>query len=126
SFLPLCQPFTAHFPCADIHELLSPNLLHQVIKGTFKDHLVTWVASYLEIVHGKNRAQEILADIDQRIAAVPSFPGLQHFPEGHGFKQWTGDDSKALMKVFLPAIAGHVPPQMVQAISAFMEFCYLA
>jgi hypothetical protein len=35
------------------------------------------------------------------IAAVPSFPGLRHFPEGHGFKQWTGDDSKALMKVLL-------------------------
>src|ERR1700691_1270673 len=30
------------------------------------------------------------------------------------------------MQVFLPAIAGHVPPQMVRAISAFMEFCYLA
>lgn len=34
------------------------------------------------------------------IAAVPSFPGLRRFPEGRGFKQWTGDDSKALMKVF--------------------------
>jgi hypothetical protein len=34
-----------------------------------------------------------------RIAAVPSFPGLRRFPEGRGFKQWTGDDSKALMKV---------------------------
>jgi hypothetical protein len=27
--------------------------------------------------------------------------------------------------VFLPAIVGHVPPQMVRAIAAFMEFCYL-
>jgi hypothetical protein len=34
-----------------------------------------------------------------RIAAVPSFTGLRRFPEGRGFKQWTGDDSKALMKV---------------------------
>ena len=34
-----------------------------------------------------------------RIAAAPSFPGLRQFPEGRGFKQWTGDDSKALMKV---------------------------
>jgi hypothetical protein len=34
-----------------------------------------------------------------RIAAVPLFPGLRRFPEGRGFKQWTGDDSKALMKV---------------------------
>jgi hypothetical protein len=33
------------------------------------------------------------------IAAVPAFPGLRRFPEGRGFKQWTGDDSKALMKV---------------------------
>jgi hypothetical protein len=29
------------------------------------------------------------------------------------------------MKVFLPAIAGHVPPQMVRAIAAFIDFCYL-
>ena len=36
-----------------------------------------------------------------RIAAVPSFPGLRRFPEGRGFKQWTGDDSKALMKVLI-------------------------
>ena len=34
-----------------------------------------------------------------RIAAAPLFPGLRRFPEGRGFKQWTGDDSKALMKV---------------------------
>jgi len=29
------------------------------------------------------------------------------------------------LKVYLPAIAGHVPPQMACAISLFMEFCYL-
>jgi len=33
------------------------------------------------------------------IAILPPFPGLRRFPEGRGFKQWTGDDSKALMKV---------------------------
>ncbi|KAH9029670.1 hypothetical protein EDB85DRAFT_1891933 [Lactarius pseudohatsudake] len=120
------QPFTTHFPRANIHELLSPDLLHQVIKGTFKDHLVDWVTDYLYIVHGKAGAKERLADIDRRIAVVPSFPGLRRFPEGRGFKQWTGDDSKALMKVYLPAIVGYVPPQMVRAIAAFMEFCYLA
>jgi hypothetical protein len=36
-----------------------------------------------------------------RIAVVPTFPGLRHFHEGRGFKQWTGDDSKGLMKVRL-------------------------
>ena len=34
-----------------------------------------------------------------RMAAVPLFPALRRFPEGRRFKQWTGDDSKALMKV---------------------------
>ena len=29
------------------------------------------------------------------------------------------------MKVYLPAIHGHVPAQMVHTISAFLEFCYL-
>jgi len=77
------------------------------------------------------------------IAIVPSFAGLRRFKQGQGFKQWTGDDSKALMKVeslsivlaflltmvmkvFLPAIAEYVPPDMVRAIRAFLEFCYIA
>ncbi|KAF9473082.1 hypothetical protein BDN70DRAFT_817749, partial [Pholiota conissans] len=119
-------PFTNDFPRADIHELLSPDLLHQLIKGTFKDHLVTWVEEYLNHTHGKQKANEILADIDRRIAAAPPFPGLRRFPQGRGFKQWTGDDSKALMKVFLPAIAGHVPAKMVKALQAFLDFCYIA
>ncbi|KAL4069959.1 hypothetical protein V8B97DRAFT_1918017 [Scleroderma yunnanense] len=97
-------PFTAKFPHADIHELIAPDILHQLIKGTFKDHLVTWI---------------------ERIAAVPSFPGLRQFPQGRGFKQWTGDDCKTLMKVFLPVIKGLVPPEMVMAMAAFIDFCYL-
>ena len=34
-----------------------------------------------------------------RISAVPAFPGLRQFPDGRDFQQWTGDDSKVLMKV---------------------------
>ncbi|KAG6905029.1 hypothetical protein DXG01_005543 [Tephrocybe rancida] len=119
------MPFTHYFPRADIHELLAPDLLHQLIKGVFKDHLVTWVNEYLELTYGSAGAARIMADIDRRIAAAPPFPNLRRFPEGRGFKQWTGDDSKALMKVYLPAIVGYVPPQMVRTIAAFMEFCYL-
>jgi len=119
------QPFTADFPRADIHQMISPDILHQVIKGTFKDHLVAWVGEYLVSVHGESRGQSILDDIDRRsvvlltatlvvcsfpqsIAAVPPFPGLRRFPHGRRFKQWTGDDSKALMKVCYQLIANFV------------------
>ncbi|KAF7351876.1 hypothetical protein MVEN_01149100 [Mycena venus] len=66
--VPDVLPFTWDFLRADIYELLSPDLLHQVIKGTSKDHLVTWVGEYLESVHGKSQAKKIMADIDRRWA----------------------------------------------------------
>ncbi|KAI0363452.1 hypothetical protein BV20DRAFT_1039932 [Pilatotrama ljubarskyi] len=108
------DPFTSDFPHTNIHEFFAPDLLRQVIKETFKDHL-----------HGKSGAAQIMADIDWRIAVTSPFPGLRRFPEGRKFKQWTGNDFKALMKVFLPAVAGYIPSKMVQALSAILDFCYL-
>ncbi|KAF8867916.1 hypothetical protein CPB85DRAFT_1445386 [Mucidula mucida] len=58
------EPFTEHFPQADIHEILTSDLLHQVIKGSFKDHLVEWVLMYLELTVGKSQAKVIMDDID--------------------------------------------------------------
>ena len=76
-----------------------------------------------------------------RIAVTPPFLCLQWFKQGQRFKQWTGDDSKVLMKastislvlrfaantlqVFIPAIVEYVPPQVVTCLSAFLDFCYL-
>ncbi|KAG1849689.1 hypothetical protein DFJ58DRAFT_716906 [Suillus subalutaceus] len=118
-------PFTNDFPRADIYQMISPDILHQLIKGAFKDHLMTWVEKYLRQTHNKQKAQKIMDDIDRRIAAVASFSGLRRFPQGRGFKQWTGDDSKALMKVYLPAIEGHVPQDVIRAFRALLDFCYL-
>jgi len=71
--LPLClsksniifKPFMSTFPQVDIHELLAPNLLHQLIKGTFKDHHVMWVNDYITAEYPASEAQKILDDIDQ-------------------------------------------------------------
>ncbi|KAI9511704.1 hypothetical protein F5148DRAFT_1274142 [Russula earlei] len=103
--------FHAIFPQADIHELLAPDLLHQLIKGTFEDHLVEWVVEYLHITHREKGALEIIEDIDHRFTY---------------YNQWTGDDSKALMKVFLAAIAGYVPSAMVHCIANFIDACYIS
>ncbi|KAG2063462.1 hypothetical protein BDR04DRAFT_1037883, partial [Suillus decipiens] len=135
------QPFTNDFPRADIHEMISPDLLHQVIKGCFKDHLVTWTSKYLEEIHGEAHANEIIDDIDHRIAATPAFPGLRRFPHGRRFKQWTGDDSKAMkvcaqmssmtciadhcILVYIPAIVEYVPVQLLECLTSFLDFCYL-
>jgi hypothetical protein len=81
---------------------------------------VTWICTYLILRYGQAAGEAIIDEIDRRyvsfllfynqfhmltsfcsIAAASPFPGLRRFPEGRDFKQWTGDDSKALMKVIL-------------------------
>lgn len=138
----LFQPFTTNFPRADIYELLTPDLLHQAIKGTYKDHLVTWVEAYLNLEYGTSRGAQILDEVDwrfvnstqtptithclPRISLVPPFPGLRRFKQGRNFQQWTGNDSKAFMKVFVTALEGFVPIKITKTIVAFLDFCYIA
>ena len=74
SLIARSQPFTSDFPRGDIYQMVSPDLLHQVIKGTFKDHLVTWICEYLVIQHGECHAGVILDDIDRRYVLPPAPP----------------------------------------------------
>ncbi|KAG2361458.1 hypothetical protein BDR07DRAFT_1287069, partial [Suillus spraguei] len=81
--------FWSDIPHTDIFLAFTPDLLHQIHKGVFKDYLVKWC---LEII------------------AIPDYPGLQHFKKGIStVKQWTGSEHKEMQQVFVGLLTSAVP-----------------
>ncbi|KAG8974091.1 hypothetical protein FRC05_007839 [Tulasnella sp. 425] len=110
------DPFWANLPFSNIFMAFPPDILHQLHKGIFKDHLFTWC----QTIMGEK-------EMDKRYMSMPSHPGLQHFKSGISkVSQWTGNEYKQMEKVFLGAIAGGVPSEAVEAAKALMDFIYWA
>ena len=59
-------PFTNNFPREDIYSMISLDPLHQVIKGTFKDHLMIWVIYYICAKNSESEANCILDELDHQ------------------------------------------------------------
>lgn len=90
------DPFWAKLPHANIFACIAPDLLHQLHKGVFKDHLVKWVSADDE------------AELDARMMRIPPYHGLRLFKKGiTGVQQWTGNEYRQMERVFIGAIIPH-------------------
>ncbi|KAK6971784.1 hypothetical protein R3P38DRAFT_3495771 [Favolaschia claudopus] len=114
------DPFWKDLPHCDIFHCFTPDLLHQLHKGVFKEHIVDWST---ESLGGTKAANE--EEIDFRFRLMPSHPSLRHFKLGISLvSQWTGNEFKHMEKIFLGVLNGGADPPVVRAVRGILDFIY--
>lgn len=112
---PIFKPFWHDLPHCDIHASFTPDILHQLHKGVFFDHLMSWVMSIAK------------DEIDERFKNIPQYPNLRHFKNGLShITQATGAEFKEIQRCILAVLPGIVDSEVMEAARALLEFIYYA
>ncbi|KAJ7587465.1 hypothetical protein C8J56DRAFT_1004549 [Mycena floridula] len=119
----LVNPFWTDLPHCDIFSCITPDLLHQLHKGVFKEHLSKWVTQSIDSRDTKKGREQ---EIDHRFTCLPSHPALRHFSTGISLvSQWTGNEYKNMEKVFLGVACGSVKDErIIIAVRSVLDFIY--
>ncbi|QRV92934.1 hypothetical protein RhiJN_20952 [Ceratobasidium sp. AG-Ba] len=109
-------PWWAILDDVNLSTCMTPDLLHQLYQGLFKTHLVRWMQYIIGV-----------KALDNRFAATTRAAGMRHFTKGISHvQQWTGRESKEMLRQILPLVVKETEPEMGELFSSAVEFIYRA
>ncbi|KAI6009183.1 hypothetical protein EDC04DRAFT_2871408 [Pisolithus marmoratus] len=103
------KPFWKDLPFTNIFTCITPNILHQLHKGIFHDHLLQWCVN---IVGEK--------EVDTCFKVMSQHPGI------FTVSQWTGTEHKEMQRVFMGLLSGTVDDHILIIICSLLDFIYYA
>ncbi|KAI6094278.1 hypothetical protein EDD16DRAFT_1690556 [Pisolithus croceorrhizus] len=110
------EPFWKDLPFTNIFTCITPNILHQLHKGIFHDHLLQWCTNIV----GER-------EVDAYFQAMSQNPGLYHFAKGISMAyQLTSTEHKEMQWVFVGLLSSTVDDHAFIVICSLLDFIYYA
>ena len=118
---PVINPFWKFLPYANIHQSITPDVLHQLHQGVTK-HLILWLQTTFGTL-----------ELDQRLRCLPLNHNVRNFSKGiSGFSRMSGKEHAEISKILLGLIIGLPLPdnrssnKLLRTVKGILDFTYLA